>query len=650
MTASARRKVFVPMLAAIRKFAKSPVAAVLLGLLILSFAIWGINDVFNFRGSNAVITAGEREIDQARFKRIFDNFKKGQEQQSGRRVTMEEIVQRGFHLQFLRELTQQTAFQAWAHEAWVRPSDELVVKKIGEIPAFFDRITGRFSRDQYLQQLQQAELTQEEFEQSLYDDLAGNHFATGAVAGMRAPRIYGALQAAFGLETRDASWFVVDQRVAGAPPRPTDAQLQAFLTENADRFRRPEFREITVAFFTPGAVAGAVALDEAELRRRYEFKKDSLSQPERRTFVQVPAKNAQAAQAIVQALRAGQPAAAVAKANGVDPVMFQERPRSSVPDRAVAAAAFTMAAGQVSAPVQGELGLSVVQVLNVTPGTTVTFEQARPQLEEELRKDLATEKLYEVVQAYETARENGATLAEAAKTAGVRTATLPPLSQQGQLPNGQRLNVPPTLLEAAYGLPEGGESEVQETGTGEYFAVRVEKVVPAALPTLQQLGPALTQMWMQREGVRMMQAKADELAARLRKGETLQAVAASAGASVQTARGLEREGSEAVSQEMVGRVFGAAAGQVFIARANQPVFVVGKVDAVNTPAPALAARPAEQRRPAITMDLFSEVGDLARAAAMTKTKAKSYPDRAKLALGIAEPEQQDAPAGKSNKK
>ncbi|HYF23582.1 MAG TPA: peptidyl-prolyl cis-trans isomerase [Caulobacteraceae bacterium] len=636
------------MLAAIRKFAKSPVAVVLLGLLIVSFAIWGINDVFNYRGGNTVISAGDREVTQPEFKRIFDNFKKGQEERSGQRVTMEEIVQRGFHLQFLRELTDQTAFAEWARKAWVRPSDELVAKQISEITAFFDPITGKFSREQYLQRLNEANLTQPEFERSLYDDLAGSHFATAAVAGMRAPRIYGAMQAAFGLETRNASWFVVDQRVAGAPPAPTDAQLQAFLSENAARFRLPEFRQVTVAFFTPRAFSATVALDEAELRRRYDFKKDSLSQAERRTFVQIPAKDAAAAQRVAQALRAGQPAEAVAKANGVEPVVFQERPRSSIPDRAVADAAFTLPAGQVSQPIRGELGFQVVQVLNVTPGRTVSFEEARPQIEEELRRDLAAEKVEQAVQAYDDARENGSNLAEAAKAAGVRTATLPPLSKDGALPNGQRLNVPPALLEAAFGLTERGESEVLEAGPGEYFAVRVEKVQPATLPTLAQLKPILAQLWTQRESARLMQVKADQLAARLRKGETLQAVAASAGAPVRSQQSIGR-GAQGVSPDLMGRVFSTATGQPFTARVEGPAFVVGRVDAINTPAPAVAARPAEERRPAITMDLFSEVGDLARAAARTEVKAKNWPDRAAAALGVTPPEG-SAPADKSKKK
>ena len=59
------------MLLAVRKFAKSWVAAVLIGLLVISFALFGINDVFKGGTSNYVVTAGSRKVSTADFKRIY---------------------------------------------------------------------------------------------------------------------------------------------------------------------------------------------------------------------------------------------------------------------------------------------------------------------------------------------------------------------------------------------------------------------------------------------------------------------------------------------------------------------------------------------------------------------------------------------------
>ena len=60
------------MLAVIRAFAKSWVAAILIGLLILSFAVFGVGDVFKTRAQNEVVLAGSRSVSTAEFRAEFD--------------------------------------------------------------------------------------------------------------------------------------------------------------------------------------------------------------------------------------------------------------------------------------------------------------------------------------------------------------------------------------------------------------------------------------------------------------------------------------------------------------------------------------------------------------------------------------------------
>ncbi len=637
------------MLTAFRKFAKSPLAVVLIGLIIVSFAIFGISDVFRGGSSTAVVTAGSRTVQPIDFKRAFDNARQQAQQQTGQTITPEEAVQRGLHIQLAEEMATQTAFAAWAEKVGINPSAKLVLEQIRQIPAFFDQITGRFDRARYQQQLAQANLTEEAFEREMLDAIRGEHFGAGMAAGVRAPRAYGALQAAFGLETRDASWFVLPASALGAPPQPTDAQLTAFLNENAERLRRPEFRTVTLVRFTPATVAGQITIDEAELRRRYEFRKDTLSTPERRTFVQIPAPNAAAAQRIAEALRAGQDPGAVARANKVDPISYTDRPRTSVSDRRIADAAFSLQPGQVSGPIQGELGLAVVKVNGVTPGTTVTFEQARPQLEADLRREAATERLYDVVNTYEEARTNGANLNEAAQRAGGQVVTLPPFTAQGQLPNGQRLNAPEALFKSAFELPEGGESDVQDTGNGEYFALRVDRITPAAMPSLDQVRAPLTQAWVARETANRLRARGDELAARVRKGEALSAVAASVGAQVQSRQSISRQPNEQTPQEILASLFGAKPGAVFVAPGAQGA-VIGKLDRIR-PAPTdQAALIAASRRTPLTFEILREFSELARNGAREATKARVNTDLAARALGVtpeeAPVENSEAPAKK----
>jgi peptidyl-prolyl cis-trans isomerase D len=623
------------MLSAIRAFAKSWIATLLIGLLIVSFAVFGIRDVFHARVSNAVVVAGSRTVSANDFRREFDAVRKRAEQQYGQPVTPEMAAANGLDRQVLQGLATREALAELLHRAGVRPSDNLIGAQIGKIPAFFNPVTGKFDKQQYLQRLAQNELTAPKFEAALRDEMAGQHFVSALMNNFMVPRAYSAMAAVFALESRDVSYLSVEPGAVPAPPAPTDQQLTTFMNENASQLTLPEFRVLTVARFSPQQFAN-LPVNEAEVRKRYEFRKDTLSTPETRSLVQIPAKDAATAQAITARLQKGEAAAAVAKSVGVDAITYENKPQSAIPDRKLAAGAFQLQPGEVGA-VQGDLGLAVIKVTSATPGKAVSFEEARPAIEAELRKDAAGDKVYALTQAYDDAHQKGANLAEAAQKAGVTPITLGPVSRDGRDQQGQPLQgLPQKLTDAAFGLPAGGESEVTDAGNGEYFAVRVDKIIPPAMPSLASIRPQLAQAWTMRQLVQSLQAKADSLAARVRKGESLEAVGASAGVRLVHAPGVDRRTGEQnplMSQEILGNAFGAKPGDVFVARGRNAI-VVGRVDAIHSGDPATLAGMTEQARPQMTATVFREVGESAQAAARRAVKVRIDYNRAREAIGL----------------
>ncbi|WP_374659357.1 SurA N-terminal domain-containing protein [Phenylobacterium sp.] len=645
------------MLSATRQFAKSWVAAVLIGLLVVSFAIFGVNDVFKGNFSNDVVKAGSRHVSGAAFRQEFDNFRKNAEQQTKRPVTTEEAVQAGLDKRLMDEIATRESFGEMLSRAGVRASDRLLESELRKIPAFFNSVSGAFDKALYQQKLNENGLTPARFETIMRDQIGESHVASAMVNGLRVPRAYSALGAIYETEARDVSYFAIDPRSVPQPAAPTDAQLTSLMNEMSDRIKRPEFRVITVVAFTPALVSASLPIDEAEVQKRFAFRKDTMSRPETRTVIQIPVKDAASAQSVAARLGKGEDPAAIAKSLGVNAITYADKPQSAIPDKQVGAAAFGLKEGQTSGAIQGELGMAIVKVLKITAGQSVTLDQVRPQIEAELRKDAASEKVYALSQAYEDARQGGSNLVEAAKKAGVPTTTLGPVTARGQGQQGQPVaGVTPKMLEVAFGLPAGGESDIQDAGEGQYFAVRVEKIIPAALPPLAEIKPELARFWTMRETVKRMQAKADELAARVKKGESLETVAASAGAKVVNVTGLDRQNaaqSTALSRDGLIKAFGAKPGDVFTAEHTQFALIVGKLTAVRAPAPAAVARITEDARPQLTMAFFRDLGASARRASRTELGAKIYPDKARAALGLPPlekgKEEAAAPAAKTEK-
>jgi peptidyl-prolyl cis-trans isomerase D len=625
------------MISLFRRFAKSWLAALLLGLLIISFAVFGIGDVFRGMGSSAVVTAGSREVTTADFRREFDSYKQQAEERVGQPIPLELAVERGLDRQVLEGLAAREAFAEMMHRMGVRVSDKMVADQINKIPAFFDSITGKFDQKLYAGKLAERQLTPETFERYMRDDMAQQQVMSAMIAGVQAPRVYAALGAAYALETRDTAFFMITPAMVPEPKTPTDAQLQAFMKENAAQLTRPEFRQLTVVRFSAAEFAPKIAVDPAEVQKRFDFRKDSLSRPETRTIVQIPAKDAATAARVAQALSGGGDIAAAAKAAGVEPVLYQDKPKTAIVDRRVADAAFSLPAGAVSQPIQGELGFAVIKVMQIKPGTSVTLADVRPAIEAELRADAAAEKVYAQTQVYEDAHTAGSNLIEAAAKAQAQTLTVGPIAQTGQNMQGQPSGVPEQILKTAFALPSGGESEIEEGGKGEYYAVRVDKVVPAALPPLAEVKPALTRAWMLREVVKAMQAKADALAERVRKGESMETVAASTGANVTMVAGVSRaraEGFQQLGRDLLIKMFTAKPGDVFTAQTPQFGFAVGKLEGVHAARAEQVAGYVEGQRQQNSVDLFRQIGSSAEAYAKAKLKVKTNLDRARLALGL----------------
>jgi peptidyl-prolyl cis-trans isomerase D len=200
--------------------------------------------------------------------------------------------------------------------------------------------------------------------------------------------------------------------------------------------------------------------------------------------------------------------------------------------------------------------------------------------------------------------------------------TTAPITAQGADETGQPVpGLTPDVLKTAFALSSGGESELIEIGKGEYYAVKVEKVIPAALPPLAEIKPQLTAVWLQNEMGKRLKAKADALVARVKKGESLDAVAASAGAKVQRVAGISRQNAQqhqGLGRELLMATFGAKPGDVFTSRARP-----GGLSWSPSSKPCIRAtsprwpRSPQALRPQIDQGLMRDLGETVRQAAKT---------------------------------
>jgi peptidyl-prolyl cis-trans isomerase D len=589
-----------------------------------------------FTGKNAVIQAGSRIYGPDDFKHEFDVYRK-QAQQQGQSVTPDEAVSAGLDQQMLQALAQRESLSAELTRLGIQPSAQQVFDEgIAKVKAFQDPVTGKFDKRAYVEVLNQNQYTPAQFEKEQLDQLSYTQFASAMAAGLKAPRLYGALVGDYEFEAHDLSLFALKPDVLGKEPTPTDADLQKTLKENAAALTVPETRQLTVVKFSAAALAPTITADPAEVKKRYDFRKDSLSQPEKRSIVQITAKDAAQASDVSAKLKAGQDPVAVAKAAGLQtPLVYTDAPKSQVADSKVGDAAFALpAAGAVSNPIQGNLGWAVVKVTAVTPAKVVTFDEAKGKIEDEVKAEAAATKAYDLVQKYEGAHDKGSTLPEAAKAAGVAAQTFAAATAQGTDEDGKPVDgLTPRILKEAFALSQGGETDVIQDSKGEYFAARVDKVIPPTLPSMDKLKPRLTQLFLQKEMSKRLTDKLNELAARVKKGESLEAVAQSVGSQVSHVS-INRQAAQqnrSVPPQLLAKIFEAKAGDVVITGSG-----VAKVDAVKPPPAGIIASAMAGGEQSLARSIFDETQQEGRAWAKDQIKPKINVALARQAIGASD--------------
>jgi peptidyl-prolyl cis-trans isomerase D len=630
------------MMAQIRAFAKSLVAKVLLGILLISFVVFGVGRVTTQSGGgDEVVKVGARPaITSAAFRDRFTFFKQELEQQNQQPISTQEAVQHDLDRRVADELATAEAFSEMLRIAGLRAGDALIAEKLRTIRALFNPITGAFDKAAYEKFLRQNNLTAAEAERDLGDEITEHQFVAGMAAGLRSPLVYSALQAAYVKERRDFSYFTVAPTILGPPIKPTDAEMNAFIRENAQRLMNPERRQLSLIHVSAAALQAGAPAPEADVEKRFAFEKETLSTPEKRTFAQIPVKDAAAAAKVIAQLKAGVDPSAAAKSVGSQAIPFIDQPKAALPDKAAADAAFALKPSEVSGPVQGGLGLSVIKLDKISPGHEAALAEARPRIEAEVKKAKAEETAYNIVQKYDQLHAGGADMAAAAKAVNVPVEATPPVDATGAALQGK---VPPKVIQAAFAQAQGMESEPISLGQGEWWVVRVDKILPPAVQTLEEIRPKLTQYLVMRDAAQKLQARATALQAAVRKGETLEAAAASVGASVQTAKDVTRNPQgQTLSEDLLAHVFQAKPGEVVVAQAATLGFVVAKLDKISPAEPAAIAPIVLAVRQQTTKSLFNDLGQDTRLAARALVKVKVDYARARKALGVEAPTTPDA--------
>lgn len=489
---------------------------ILMGLLFVALAGFGIGSFSG--GASRVGSVGDAEITAEDYFRALNNEINAQIAQTGQAVSFAQIRARGIDAQVLAGLTARAALSHEAAEMGISVGDGEVARQISQIQAF-QNTSGEFDRTSYEFVLQQQGSRPRDFEEDTREDVSRALLQTAVIGGLTPPDLFAETLTAYQAETRDFTRLAVTERDLLEPiPDPSDAELAAYYEEFPERFTQPEARRITYAWIIPSEIMDDVEIDEASLQELYNDRINEYVQPERRLLERLVFGSQEDAQAAFDAIAAEETdfdTLVEDRDLTLDDVDLGEVAPEDLSAEA-SAIIFADDESEILGPVPTALGPAIFRVNAVLEASEVPFEDAREDLSAELAQDGARRAIDDMREDIDDLLASGATLEELAADTQM---TLGTLDYTAATEDG--IAAYDNFRDAALAVETTDFPELLELSDGGLFALRLDELVPPALPPLADIEGDVADAW---QATALREAVADraaQLVAQLAQGATL---------------------------------------------------------------------------------------------------------------------------------
>lgn len=518
--------------------------AAVMGFLVVSFAIWGIGDMFRGFTRNDVATIGGTEISIEQFRQYYSERLQQLGRQIGRPITPDDARARGLDRQLLGQLIAETTVDEQAKRLRLGASDADIAQRIADDPSFRGP-SGKFDRTRFEQIIRQAGFTESRFVDQQRRAVLRRQIAQSITGDMKVPATVMVAINQYQNEKRRIEYVALGAAQAGDVPTPTPEELSKYFEERKTLFRAPEYRKITVLALAPADLAKPNGVSDEDAKSYFQQRKDSYGKPEKRELRQIVFPNAEDAAAARERIAKGATFEEIAKDRGVSAsdTDLGTVAKSEIIDPIVADAAFALKSGEVSAPVKGRFGTVLLQVGKVEAGEEKGYDQVATQIKNEIAESRVKSEIGGLRDKIEDERAAGSTLAEAAKKLGLKAVNIDAVDRSGRAPDGKPvagLPQTPNVINAAFTSDVGVDTEALQLPGGGYLYFDVTGITPSRERTLDEVKDQVATRWRDDEIAKRLQTKSDDLLAKLKAGTAFGQVASDAGLKVENAADLQR--------------------------------------------------------------------------------------------------------------
>lgn len=514
-----------------RKHTQGRVAKILLSLISVPFALWGVDSYVRHNGDqNAVAEVNGESISQQEFQNTYKQEQNRLRQMLGGNAPAF-LESAELKKEVLTRLIDEKLLIQEAKKQGITVSDQQVASFIAQIPVFLEN--GEFSQKRYEAVLKQQNFTPVQFEGLVRQDLITNPIKMALLDTRQMSKAQLDLLIRLNDEQREISFSPINLDHFISQVHPTEKELSDYYNKHQKEYALPHQVKLDYVVFSAEELTKQIQISDAELKKYYEETKEKYKSDEERQASHIliskdtPNAKAEAERILAEVKKNPAHFAELAKKYSKDPGSAEHGGdlgyfSHGMMVKAFDDAVFNMKPHEIRGPIETEFGYHIIYLTNIKAGAQMTFEKIKDQLQKEMMLKKANEQFSKLAEEFNTiAYEQSASLQPVADKFKLTVTHSEWMNQKNPLPGvlGNK-----KLLDAVFTddvLKNKRNTPAIEVGPNTLISARVSEQQPARQRPLSEVKTDVFKMVQTELAQKRAMDYAKETITRLEKGETV---------------------------------------------------------------------------------------------------------------------------------
>ena len=504
------------MLQFIRSKVTSIFIKVLFGILILSFAIWGIGDIFlGNKDGEAVISIGDKDYNANYFLSAYEKARRAMRLPP----EYEDLVKPQIIESVKQSIIRNGLLSAETLNLNLVYGDTQLKKWVGRSEAFRDS-SGKFDPELLRQALFNSGLSEADFFSSLREEMRNNQLISAVASSVSPPDILIEKIFKYRNEKRTVNIAEFTGETIVSLPEQSESDLRKLYTETKSDYMAPVYRSVTYVHIDPKELAKDIMISEEAVAEEYDARRDELTIPGSRDLKQLIFSEEDLAQKFINSITSALSTAEVTKriseiGETANVLEMKDVTETDLIDTNERKAAFETPVGQLSSIIETSFGWKVFFPIKNTPEVITPLSVVRQKLRDELANEKALDNIFDLTNVFEDSLAGGASIEQAAREINFRSSRLKSIDNNGKSETGTiigGITEQKQFLSTVFDTPVGEQSQLLESEDGGYFVLRIESETKARQKPFNEVIVEVKKAWEATETKKALMKKAKDFA------------------------------------------------------------------------------------------------------------------------------------------